>query len=380
MKNNEDYEVEKMWKDIEDSSIKLNILMAGKTGVGKTTLVNAIVGSEVGTVAKNGKPSTKLNNNNISWETDTGDICFTDVPGFGEANKPTIDGVSYEENIRRLGKQAHILLLVISCSDKALEKEEEFLKTWKKDSELSKIPVFIVINKIDTMKPIREWDPEQINLQNPKTEKERQIKSFIDYVSDLPTFSEYAYARHIFPICAGENWGEETYGIPELKQAINDSVPEMLRLLVDRINLSKDERAKTVIRNYALSAAGVALEPIPIVDSFLLAPVQIAMVIHLGKIHGKKITKSIASGLVNTIGLAFIGNELFLLIVGFFPGIKQVIGPSVAFSLTWVSGLIINELFASNNLNPTKEQLKMLAKKYKSELKNAKNQYERQHS
>ena len=380
MTNDEDYQVEKIWKDIENSYLKLNILMAGKTGVGKTSLVNAIVGSEVGKVARNGEPCTRINNNDISWETDTGDICFTDVPGFGEANSPTINGVSYEENIRRLGKQSHILLLVISCSDKALQKEEEFLKTWKKDSELSKIPVFIVINKIDTMKPVREWNPAQVNLQNPKTEKDRQIKSFIDYVSDLPIFSEYAYAGHIFPICAGGNWGEETYGIQALKQAINESVPEMLRLLVDRINLSKDERAKTVIRNYALSAAGVAVEPIPIIDSILLAPIQIAMVIHLGKIYGKKITKSIAGGLVNTVGLAFIGNQLFLLIVGFFPGIKQIIGPSVAFSLTWVSGLIINELFASNNLSPTKEQLKALTKKYKNELKNSKNQYEREHS
>jgi len=223
------------------------------------------------------------------------------------------------------------------------------------------------------MKPIREWNPEKLNLVHPSTEKERQIKSFIDYVSNLTAFNEYAYAGHIFPVCAGEECGKDTYGIQALKEAINASVPEMMRLFVERLNQSKEERAKKVIRNYALSAA-IAVEPIPVVDSILLAPVQIAMVIHEGKIYGKKITKSVAGALINTIGLSFIGNELFLMLVGFFPGVKQALGPSIAFSLTWVSGLIVNELFASGNLNPTKEQLKQLSQKYKDELKNARNQ------
>jgi len=105
--------------------------------------VNAIIGEEVGMVAEDGKPCTRVANGNLLWETDSGDICFTDVPGFGEASAPTIDGLSYDENVRRLGREANVLLLVMSCSDKALEKEEEFLMKWKKDSELSKVPVFV---------------------------------------------------------------------------------------------------------------------------------------------------------------------------------------------------------------------------------------------
>ncbi len=223
MKNINDEQIESMWKDIENSYLKLNILMAGKSGVGKTSLVNTIIGEEVGQVAKDGTPCTKSNSSELLWSSDMGDVCFTDVPGFGEADSPLINGIDYEENIRQLGKKAHILLLVINCADKALEKEEKFLEQWKKDPMLSKIPVLIVINKIDMMKPVREWDPQKLNLQHPSTEKEKQIISFIEYVSNLSIFSEYAYAGHIFPVCAGENWGEDTYGMDKLKTAINSN-------------------------------------------------------------------------------------------------------------------------------------------------------------
>jgi len=38
MKNLQESQVKKMWEEIEKSNLKLNILMAGKTGVGKHLL------------------------------------------------------------------------------------------------------------------------------------------------------------------------------------------------------------------------------------------------------------------------------------------------------------------------------------------------------
>lgn len=376
-KTKEDEMFDALWKKAQKESLKLKIVMAGKTGVGKTSLVNSIIGKNLGKVAEDAGPCTRENKEETFWLNDMGELIITDVPGFGEAGTHLVGGMDYEENVRHIAKDAHILLMVLSCTDKALEKEEEFLKKWKSDPQLSRIPVLIAVNKIDMAKPSKIWDPDNLNLEHPTTEKERQIKSYIDYVSGLDAFNEYAYAGRIFPVCAGESWGDQTYGIENLQKAISDSVPEVLRLILERERGNRMERAETVIRNYALSAAGIAVEPVPIVDSVLLAPVQIAMVVHLGKIYGKTITKSLAKGLVNTIGLSFVGNELFLLLVGFFPGIKQTLGPAIAYSLTRVSGLIVNELFANNNLNPTKDQLKTLTQKYKKELKKSKEAYEK---
>lgn len=370
-----DKEIESMWHDIENNCLKLKILMGGKTGVGKSSVINAIIGEEISKISDDGKPCTKTNEELI-WSTDTADIAIIDVPGFGEANSPLLNGVEYRENIKELAKNANIFLLVLKCDDKALELEEKFIAEWKNDCNLNQIPTFIAINQIDKMKPSRIlWEPDKLNLNTPTTQKELNIISYIEYVSSIPVFSEYKYSGRLLPICAGEYVGDATYGIESLRHALNDVIPEVLRIVLMRENLSKEEKANKIINHYAISCGVAALEPIPIVDSFIIAPIQIAMIIHLGKIYGVSITKSVAGGLLQSLGLSLIGNYVFLNVVSFFPGIKQAVGPAIAYSLTYTSGLIVKELFLTGNLNPSKQQLKELAEKYKCETKAAKERY-----
>ena len=146
-------------------------------------------------------------------------------------------------------------------------------------------------------------------------------------------------------------------------------------MVIEHESISRDEKANKIINYYAIATGAAAIEPIPIVDSFLIAPIQLAMIIQLGRIYGVDITKSVAGGLVQALGLSLAGNYLFLILVGFFPGVKQVLGPAIAYSLTYTSGLIIKELFLTKNLSPSKEQLTELAEKYKLEAKEAKRRY-----
>lgn len=104
------------------------------------------------------------------------------------------------------------------------------------------------------------------------------------------------------------------------------------------------------------------------------------MIIHLGKVYDEHISKDIAIGIVNTIGLSLAGNYIFMTLVSFVPGLKQVLGPAIAFSLTYTSGLIVKELLLTKKLNPTKNELKALAEKYKEEAAKAKKEYEETHN
>ena len=369
-------EIDKMWDDVENNCLKLKIVMGGKTGVGKTSTINAVIGVEVGEVS-DAKPGTKKNQE-LVWPTDSGDMIIIDVPGFGEANSPEINNIDYQENIRVLAKDAHLFVLVLKCDDRALELEEKFLKKWQSDSDLKKIPTLIVINQIDKAKPARDWEPESLNLDNPIKEKDIYIKTYLDYVSSLPTFSQYSYNNNIFLVSAGEFFGDKTYGMEKLKIAINNNIPNILTLILDRNSKSKYQKTKAITNYYSMSAAAVAIQPIPWVDSFLIAPIQIAMIIHIGKIYNINITKGIAGGLISSIGLSFLGNHIFLNLASMFPVIKQFVGPAIAYSLTFTTGLVVNELFSSGNLNPSKQEIKELVERFKIESKNAKEKFEEQ--
>lgn len=363
--------ITKMLKMVNESTIKFKFVMAGKAGVGKSSVINAILESPACEVAQDARPCTKKNEE-VIWNTDIGEVRIVDVPGFGEANAPLINGDDYIQNIRLLSEDAHILLLVLKCDDKALRFEQNFYKMWVKDEQLSKIPVVIVVNQIDKIKPTRDWDPLNLSLKNPTTQKEKNICDYIKYVAGI-------FERHpsdIVPVCAGESLEDTLYGIDNLKEKINSKTSDILELVIDRKEQSQDDRANRIIRNYSLSAAAAGFQPIPVIDSFVIAPIQIAMIIHLGKVYNVHIGKSVAGGIVESIGLSLAGNYIFLTLVSFFPGLKQVLGPSIAFSLTYTSGLIIKELLLTNNLNPTKQELKILSKKYKEEAVKAKKEYE----
>lgn len=165
-------------RKVDQCTINFKFVMAGKTGVGKSSIINALLESPVCEVAPDSRPCTKKNEE-VIWNTDIGNIRIVDVPGFGEANSPKIEGLDYIENIRKISKDAHVLLLVLKCDDKALELEQQFYKLWTNDEQLRKIPLVIVVNQIDKAKPTREWNPQCLSLDNPKTLKEKNICDYV---------------------------------------------------------------------------------------------------------------------------------------------------------------------------------------------------------
>jgi predicted GTPase len=366
--------VKKYQNILEATGLKLKVIMAGKTGVGKTSVLNAIFHQEVGKVATDGEPCTKKNSE-IFWPTATGDIIYFDVPGFGEANAPSIDGLDYMENIYLHANNAQLLALVLKCDDKALDLEEKFLKKWQEDDRLKNLPVFIVINQIDKMKPVREWNPDTINLDKPSTKKELMIQSYVDYVAHLPSFRQYALSGHIFPVSAGEYLEDPTYGIDRLRTALMDHTPEMLQTIFIDAQKSRDDQAMNTIKKYSIVCAVATVQPIPLLDWLAIAGPQIMMVTRLARIYGIKLSRGVIAGILNTVVMAALGNAIYFTIVSAIPIVKQILQPALAYQLTYTAGCVINELFKGGKVEITKAEAQALASKYKAEAKRLANDY-----
>lgn len=82
----------------------------------------------------------------------------------------------------------------------------------------------------------------------------------------------------------------------------------LIKQVLDNFNFdidpqkSREENSEDVIRNAALLSGAVAVEPLPFADLLLITPLQIKMVLHVGKVYGFEITSERAREIMQELG------------------------------------------------------------------------------
>jgi uncharacterized protein (DUF697 family) len=145
-----------------------------------------------------------------------------------------------------------------------------------------------------------------------------------------------------------------------------------------REDLSDDEKVSQIINIFSVFCAGIAVQPIPFADIFVLTPIQAFMGTRIAAIRGMPISESKATDLIKqlggVIGLGMLAQQaaLGLYKVGL-PFLGGFMSIPLVYGLTYAIGRVMDEYFRrqARGEKISKERLKNIFKEAKKEGKKA---------
>jgi GTP-binding protein Era len=119
------------------------VSILGRPNAGKSTLLNALVGSKVAIVAD--KPQTTRTAIQGVYTTPEAQIVFIDTPGIHKGDSPIQKRMM--ESVRASLDERDLLLYLIDATDKPREADKEAVSVLRHSNS----PAFLIVNKIDLL-------------------------------------------------------------------------------------------------------------------------------------------------------------------------------------------------------------------------------------
>ncbi len=166
----------------------------GKTGVGKSSLCNALFGTDICPISD--VEACTRDTQEVLLQMGGNGIKLIDVPGVGESTERDSE---YGELYSKLLPELDLVLWLIKSDDRALASDENFYKNVVKPHIEEGKPFFFVLNQVDKIEPFREWNEEK---QEPGPKQFQNIHRKID---DIARFFDIAPSR-IIPVSANEKY------------------------------------------------------------------------------------------------------------------------------------------------------------------------------
>lgn len=96
----------------------------------------------------------------------------------------------------------------------------------------------------------------------------------------------------------------------------------------------------------AAAATGAGLAQLPCSDNAVITPIQLAMTVALGRVFGLELTESAAKAAMVSMAGTTVGRTLSQVLVGWLPGVGNVINAATAAGVTEALGWLLSEDFA----------------------------------
>jgi len=132
-----------------------------------------------------------------------------------------------------------------------------------------------------------------------------------------------------------------------------------------RHDLTPEERkaaSRDLVQMSSLAAGAVVLAPIPLIDFVAITPIQAAMVMAVGRVHGRELelkeAKTVLLELASVCGAGLLARQLFTAATKFIlPGLGGVLSAPYAFAVTWAMGQVATKYFEEPSARETLKQV-----------------------
>jgi uncharacterized protein (DUF697 family) len=116
--------------------------------------------------------------------------------------------------------------------------------------------------------------------------------------------------------------------------------------------MNRTKKIHGIIHMCALACGGIGagLAQIPGTDSAAILPLQTAMIVAIASEHGVSIAKGAAADLILTFSAALVGRTTSQLLVGWIPGLGNIINASTAAGITEAIGWTAHRYFEKTEI------------------------------